>query len=545
MNPPALRSARAPLVGLIALLVVAAVLVLRRLGDPSLHYPDADRIRMDGVFILDFLTALPLHRIYDFALRYYAQYPAISLGYRPPLFAMVEALFNGVFGVNVWSSRLALLPFAAVGISAWFALVRRVFDTATAFWASLLVITTPFLAQWGWYTMSDLPVLFLTMLLGYLFYRSTESPRPVYRYASALVFVLAVWTKQIAIFLAIWLFLYLVARGQLVRYLADRHVWASVLLALVALTPIALMTIWFGDFNLEQSIGAAASPLARLGWKNIAKYGWFLANVQSTGPFLALSAIGAILALVRRDGRVVYFLLLIASTYAFFTYVVAKDPRYTLPIIPGLAVFAALPLSYLRAAPRARGLFTAVLAGLAAYQIVCLYRIDPTYATGYDEAARYVVKHRASNMVLFDGGNNGNFTYFVRAFDPDRSIFVLRGDKLLSSSALEKSMRLKIHATSRRDIANLLDKYGVTDIVVESREASTVDIHHELRRFLDTGPFRLLETIPIDSNIPWLRDNTLKVYRYLEAKPPTAESLRLRMPLIGVTVDAPLQPATR
>ena len=30
------------------------------------------------------------------------------------------------------------------------------------------------------------------------------------------------------------------------------------LLGLVGLMPIALMTIWFGDFNLEQSIGAGA-----------------------------------------------------------------------------------------------------------------------------------------------------------------------------------------------------------------------------------------------------------------------------------------------
>ena len=193
--------------------------MLHRLYDSALHYPDADRIRMAASSSSTSSRRFRSAAIYDFALRYYAQYPAISIGYHPPLFAMAEAVFNAAFGVNMWSSRLALLPFASSGSprgSRWSAAC----STPHRLWASLLVMTTPFLAQWGWYTMSDLPLLFLLMLLGYLFHRSTESPRPVYRYASALVFVLAVWTKQTAIFLPVWLFLYLVLRRQLVRYLA-------------------------------------------------------------------------------------------------------------------------------------------------------------------------------------------------------------------------------------------------------------------------------------------------------------------------------------
>ena len=48
----------------------------------------------DGVFILDFLRALPVDGAYEFAARYYAQYPAISVGYRPPGFPLVGSRFN-------------------------------------------------------------------------------------------------------------------------------------------------------------------------------------------------------------------------------------------------------------------------------------------------------------------------------------------------------------------------------------------------------------------------------------------------------------------
>jgi Dolichyl-phosphate-mannose-protein mannosyltransferase len=528
------------------ILLLTSILMLRGINNPNLHYPDADRIRMDGVFVLDFLKALPLTRIYQFTVQYYAQYPAINIGYHPPFFALIEALFNAVGGISVWSSRLALLPFMLVGLTAWFALVRRVFDTTTAFWTTLLFATTPFVVQWGWYTMSDLPLLFLTMLLGYLFFRSTESPKPVYLYASALVLVSAIWTKQTAIFVILWFSLYLVLRRKLFSYLASWHLWLSLLLVGIALIPIALMTAWLGDFNLAQSIGSnsRADLLERLDWDNLVLYPWFLWKDQVTGPFLAVSAIGLGLALRKRDARPLYFGVLIATTYAFFTYVLAKEARYTMAWIPAFAVFAALPLWYLKQVPAWRRAYMLVLAGIVAYQVVEIYRIEPSYATGSIEAARYVVDHHAANMVFFDGSNNGNFTYYIRALDRDRSISVLRGDKLLSSSALEKRMRLEVHAHSRQDIADILDKYGVADVVVEGTETSNVEIHHELRRFLDSGPFQLVKTIPIDSNIPGLQGNTLKVYRYLAAKPQTADRLELRVPLVGATINVPLRRAT-
>jgi hypothetical protein len=68
-----------------------------------------------GCSFWTFLRELPLTRVYDFTVNYYAQYPALSIGYRPPFFPLVEGLANGVFGVTMWSSRLAVLAFALGG----------------------------------------------------------------------------------------------------------------------------------------------------------------------------------------------------------------------------------------------------------------------------------------------------------------------------------------------------------------------------------------------------------------------------------------------
>lgn len=537
--------AMAPGLGPLVTVVTAAVLFSRRLFDPSILQYDADRIRMDGVFLLDFLRALPLDRVYEFTTRYYAQYPVLSIGYRPPGFPVVEALFNAIFGVNVWSSRLALLPFAAVGITAWYRLVRRLFDGSTAFWATLLLCTTPFLVQWGWYTMNDLPVLFVAMLLADLFHRSTESADRRYVYGSAFVFVVAVWTKQTAVFLPLWFLLYLAVTRRLRSYLGRREVWVAVAVSLLLLMPLAVFTLWVGGLNIAQSVGVGprADPAWRVQWRNLALYPLDLAKQQLPLPALLLSFAGMGAALWRRDRRLVYFALLISSTYAFFTYLVAKDGRYTLFWLPAFTVFAAVPLCYLARYARARILYATLLVLVTASQVAAVYARTPQYATGYRQAAEWVVRHRASPMVLFDGVTSGTFAYFVRALDADRSIFVLRGDKLLTSSMGSKAKRLQVHVRSREEIQDLLDRYGVVHVVVERYERSTVAIHHTLREFLWTGPFELVHEIPVDTNRELLQGQTLQIYRYLTPRPPSATQIELRVPLVDRTFTVPLSPS--
>ena len=55
---------------------------------------------MGGVFILDLLRDLPLDDPMGYALRYFAQYPALALNWYLPGFYFVEAGFFALFGVS-------------------------------------------------------------------------------------------------------------------------------------------------------------------------------------------------------------------------------------------------------------------------------------------------------------------------------------------------------------------------------------------------------------------------------------------------------------
>jgi len=532
---------------LLVVLLVASVLLMRGLGNPSLNYADADRILMDGVFLHDFLRELPLNRIYEFTISYYAQYPALSIGYRPPFFPFVEAIFNGVFGINTWSSRLALLAFALLGVTAWFKLVETTVDTTTAFWASLLLVTTPFVVQWGWYTMGEVPVLSMAMLTAYLFHRFIQTERSRYLYATAIAFSLAVWTKQTAVFLAVWFVVYVIIKGRLFRYIRRKDVWITILLILVMIGPLAAVTLWIGESNIAQSVGYGeeASPTWRLRWDNWEVYLRTLARDHLTPPVLILSLLGLGWALAKRDSRGLYFGLLILTTYLFFSYLTAKDTRYPIFWIPAFSLFAALPLFYLRQSRPLRIAALIALSAITVYQVNRVYAMVPAHATGYDTAARHVLSDKNAPVVFFDGVNNGYFTYFMRALDPDRSRLVLRGNKLLSSSAIYFKLHLQVHAHSREDIQKIFDQYGVVYVVVESRDQTDIPIHRTLREFLESGPFGLEREIPVSSNLPHLAGQTLRVYRYLEPKRMTATTLELRLPIVGRTLRVPMPPPTQ
>lgn len=527
--------------GLAVVWVVALIVLTRQLMNDSLGYPDADRILMDGVFLHDFLRDLPLDHIYDYTVTYFAQYPALSIGYRPPFFPLIEALFNLMFGVNMWSSRLALLVFALVGLTAWFLLVRRIYDLRTAVFTCLLFITLPFVAKWGWYTMAELPLVSMAMLTGYLFYRYAESEEIRYLYFAAIAFVLTVWTKQTAFYLVLWMLLFLLVQGKLLHHLKQKHVWVASLLVIVALIPLAVITLWLGDQNLVQSLGSGGTKSPwRMRVDRFMELPGDLISYQLTIPALVLSVLGISSAVLKRDKRALYFGLLILATLVFFAYVVHKTERYTIFWLPAFALFAALPFVYF-GRTRLQGFALGVLFVLViGYQVNEVYQRPPNQAKGYREAAAFVLENSRSPVVFVDAYNNGYFSYFMRALDDKRSMYVLRADKLLTSSSIAFKNRLQVHAENRDDIKSVLDEYGIDLIVVESEDLSGVPIHEEFRSYLKDGPFSLEDDIPIvQKNRPQLDNQRLLIYRYEEMKRSTADKLVLPVPVVGKTIEVP------
>jgi hypothetical protein len=249
------------------------------------------------------------------------------------------------------------------------------------------------------------------------------------------------------------------------------------------------------------------------------------------------------LALVKRDRRAIYFALLILATFLFFAYVTHKTERYTIFWLPAFAFFAALPIAQSLQKNWRGGLAVAVLAGVLVSHVYTIYQKPPNYATGYDTAAAFVIEATRSPAVFVDAYNNGYFTFFVRESDPARRMYVLRADKLLTSSSISATNRLEVHVEDRAGIIDVLDRYGIDLIVVESRDTTDIPIRQEFREFLKVGPFELLKQIPVEqANREPLADQELLVYRYSDMKRPSSGKLVLPVPVVGQTIEVPWDP---
>jgi hypothetical protein len=255
---------------------------------------------------------------------------------------------------------------------------------------------------------------------------------------------------------------------------------------------------------------------------------------------------GLLYSLARKDKRTGYFWLLIVTTYLFFAYVLNGGERYTIYWLPAFAFFVALPAYYLAEKGACYSIvYVAIVLLTIGVNVHRVFTQPPSSTSSYDRAAQYVVDRSRSPTVLIDAYNNGYFTYFVRQADVDRSMYVLRGDKLLTSSSINPTNKLQVHATTREDIKRIIDGFGIEYIVVEDRNYSPAPIHDELRSYLNDGPFIKEMELPVESTRTALKGLNLLVYRYLDMSPPSNNEVALHLPVVGKTIKVPFRAKQR
>lgn len=116
-DPEKLRFSRLILAGL-TLLIVGLFLGAPTGGD--FYWSDAPRHALNGVFVKDFLAAAPWDDPLGFAYRYYAQYPALTILFYPPLFYVTSAPFYAIMGVSQSTALFVIMfYYIAFALGAW------------------------------------------------------------------------------------------------------------------------------------------------------------------------------------------------------------------------------------------------------------------------------------------------------------------------------------------------------------------------------------------------------------------------------------------
>jgi hypothetical protein len=503
-------------------------------------WSDAPRHAMDGVFYYDMARALPIAHLKQWAIDYYLQYPAVTALTYPPVFALVEALFFGVFGVSHVTAQLTVSFFLLLTAYGTYFLVRRWVDRVTGLATALLFIGTPVMALWGRQVMLEIPTFAFLIWSSYSFFLYLDTGKPRNLYLTVLLVLGAADTKQPAIFIlpAYLLTLYVVHRNDLFR---RSEFWWSGALFVVGMSPLVLFTWLWGRTNMQQAVGGGWGRHSRFSlatWTYVARFEW---PRQLGWTLLALALVYCVGCIFRKDWRapkpVMFFLVAwLITAYAFFTLISVASQRYTIFLIFPLVVFSILTI--IRVLPSPIGPYVAVAFGAVSFIYTLAARPVP-YVSGYRAAAQYVCSLAPQDsVVMFSGIRDGSFIFNVKSMPDCKNLTVMRADKLLLKVAIHRDLfGVQEFGVTEVKFKEMLQRYGVHYIVIEPDFWNDLKSMQMLVALLHQDQFKLLRKVPIVSNREHI-NSELEIYENTGPTLPGRKTvLKVELPVSGISVE--------
>ncbi len=335
------------------LILLTLVLYGARITEAQGKYGDAVHHLMNALFMHDALREFPsaAQDPVGFGMRYYAHFPAVNLGYYPPVFPGLAALVMLALGPTAQSAQLTVMGMAVLLACVSFAWFRMHMEKHWAAGASVLLMANPLLVYWGRDIMLEIPATALVTTAVLLFERLLRQPRPTWSTAIpwALVTSLAMWTKQPAIMLVGVFGLSLLWSGRLRAFLKAPGLAAFSIVALSA-AGIVAMTYLVGGQNVSQSLGSSAShAVTHFNDRQWTRYLYWLPRIVGGWPTLVAAGLGVVAVLrLRLSGRYT-ILSWVLGFYLLHSFFRAQEPRYACMWMPPLCALAVLGLRHLAA----------------------------------------------------------------------------------------------------------------------------------------------------------------------------------------------------
>lgn len=524
---------------------VALALLLGSVGFGDESYVslqgDMPRHLMNGVFFRDALYDLPFGSIgeaAEYARYYYARYPALSIGHHPFLIALAEAPLYALFGVSVTTARAVSLTFFVIGVVYLYKLVSELFDPWAGAAAAAVYASSAQLVDLAQAVMTETSALALLVAAAYYCHRFAVSGRSRAIVAATLLAAGSVWAKQLAVVALPGLIVHVWWRVGW-RRLLRADVLGATLLSAVVVAPLVPITLMLSPFNVSHAVGAAMT----IGKSGRLTYTVGLLaeafRMHFSWPVLVLSAAGFVVLVVRRPALALTVFVWVTCTLLFVGVVGNQDAvRYSIYWIPPLALcFGALGS---RAAGFRSAVAVALMFAAVATQVAASSAIRQAGAHGYEEAAQYVVANPRGSTVMFAGDvDTGFFTFFVRKHDPARTAIVIRADKVLTTSMMDK-VAAEDRISDPRQIDDIVRRFGVGYVVVEDRPSASKVQNWLLDDLRSAGYVERLR-VPIASTDPRLRNVSVVVYEVSGATTAAADArLDIKLPLVSQQIDIPL-----
>lgn len=378
--------------------------------------------------IHDWLRSGDLLDPYGFALKNYAQYPAFSIPYHPPLYPGLLGLSFLATGVSKVAAR-SFLAICLGGVACCFfsILKRQGARWPVALACTLLLITTPEIVHWSRCTMSEIPALLFILAGSNLFLAWLSSSRPSLCWAAFGLAGMAFQCRVTSAGVVPCWFLFAAVSGQMRRLLSPHLIAASVLYLAVN-GSYAAFASQYSQLEMQHQ-GLPSFPL----WFTQMSLLHCLRPMATWGTTpLAIAGLVCVLRLGRGCPRGLFWLCWLVAYLAFMGVVhTHAELRYFFDTSPALAGLASGLFCEQKPAWVWRRL-APVLLGLGLVLNVSQIVQLPRGVVGYKAVAMRLARMTRPGNVLVACPEVQAFIFSYRGRDPRSRRIMVRGDRSLA-----------------------------------------------------------------------------------------------------------------
>lgn len=519
-------------------IVVVALLFLHAPHGGAFYWSDAPRHALNGVFVKDLLLDLPLDDPTGYAYRYYAQYPALTILFYPPLFYAISAPFYALLGVSHETALFVVfLHYVAYGLGC-FALARFWLSAIPSLAFALLMVLLPEVAFWGRQVMLEIPAFAFLVWSAVALLRYVRTSRAGWLYLCAGLLVCALYTKISVAYVGLVYLIVLLQREGLGLF-RNKHVYAVALLSAVALIPLVVLTVKFGQANVQSVTGVADTVASRL---SLDAWIWYARQIPSQVGWVVtvLACLGLVYACLQtwRKSETVkalpFWVMWFVVGYLFFSSIDLKEARHSVFLLAAVVFVAVWFLATLLPRKWATGALCLAVASTAATTVVDR---PVFYVEGYAEAVDLIAKQAPrDSVVLFSGYRDGSFVFNMRTREDRRDLSVLRADKILLSVAVRRELGVEEKDLSESEIAQTLNDNGVHYVVMQPGFWTDLEAMRRFERVMATPQFEEVARIATPANHK-AHETELVVYRNLGKVGPKPDKLNIELKIINRTIS--------
>jgi hypothetical protein len=528
--------AREHLLAWVLVLVCVALLYAQAPHGGDFYWSDSPRHALNGVFVMDMIKAMPIDDPAGYAYRYYAQYPALTILFYPPLFYAISAPFYAVLGVSHETALLVVaIHYLALGLGCW-RLARYWLPAAPSLAFAALVLWLPEVAFWGRQVMLEVPAFAFLVWSAVAVVTYLRGGAPRWLYLGAALLVLGMYTKISVAYMGV-VYAALIAQRDGWAAVRNRHHWRVAGLSVVALLPLAVLTLKFGQANLQSVAGVADAVASRASWQG---WVWYLQQIPSQAgwPLTLLGLAGAIMAAWRRIPGLGFWWLGFAVGYLFFSAIDLKEARHSVFLLPSVVFFAVL-LVYTLVPPRLGHWAHAALAMLVLATVALTVWTRPVfYVEGYAQAAAEVARLAPrDSTVMFSGYRDGSFVFNMRAREGRRDLQVMRADKLLLGVAVRRELGVEQKGLTEVEIAEAINANGVHYVVMQPGFWTDLEAMQRFERVMVSDQFEVVARIATPANHK-AHETELVIYRNKGAVAPRRQGADIELKIINRRISA-------